>query len=64
MVGARVYETADYEKAISLVSDGALALEPLISRVFPLEKLQSAFEYLTGTPDAMKVLIQCNEVKE
>lgn len=64
MVGARVYEAADYEKAISLVSDGALALEPLISRVFPLEKLQSAFEYLTGTPDAMKVLIQCNEVKE
>lgn len=64
MVGARVYEAADYEQAIQLAADGALTLEPLISRVFPLEKLQTAFEYLTQAPDAMKVLIQCNEVNK
>lgn len=64
MVGARVYEVADYEQAIRLAAGGELELEPLISRVFPLENLQTAFEYLTRTPDAMKVLIQCNEVNE
>lgn len=64
MVGARVYEAADYEQAIKLAAGGELELEPLISRVFPLENLQTAFEYLTRTPDAMKVLIQCNEVNE
>ena len=64
MVGARVYEAADYEQTIGLAAGVELALEPLISRVFPLEKLQTAFDYLTRTPDAMKVLIQCNEVNE
>lgn len=61
MVGARVYEYEDYEKAIRLVADKALPLESLISSVFPLNQLQNAFEYLTASPDAMKVLIQCNE---
>ncbi len=61
MVGARVYEAVDYEQAIRLTAEGVLELEPLISRVFPLEGLQTAFEYLTSAPDAMKVLIQCNE---
>lgn len=61
MVGARVYEYEDYEKAIRLVADKVLPLESLISSVFPLNQLQNAFEYLTASPDAMKVLIQCNE---
>lgn len=64
MIGARVYEYEDYEKAIQLASEKVLPLESLISRVFPLEQLQNAFEYLCATPDAMKVLIECNEVKE
>ncbi|MBO4490100.1 MAG: alcohol dehydrogenase catalytic domain-containing protein [Lentisphaeria bacterium] len=65
MVGARVYEKEDYEKAIALTAGGALPLDTLISKVFPLADLQKAFEFLTQTPDAMKVLIQCNdEVKE
>lgn len=60
MVGARVYEHADYEQAIQLADSGELALEKLISKVFPIEEMQSAFEFLTSTPDAMKVLIKCN----
>lgn len=64
MLGARVYEASDYEKAIRLISNGSLELVPIISRIYPLENLQRAFEYLTQTPDAMKVLIQCSEVKE
>ena len=61
MVGARVYEYEDYEKAIALADSHTLPLEELISSVFPLEELQKAFEYLTQTPDSMKVLIQCNK---
>ena len=64
MIGTRVYEVQDYEKAIELAACGTLPLEALISRVFSLEELQAAFEFLTQTPDAMKVLVQCNEVNE
>ena len=64
MVGARVYEAQDYEQAIRLAAAGTLPLETLISKVFPLAELQSAFEFLTQTPDAMKVLIQCNHEVE
>ena len=64
MLGARVYEARDYEQAIALTAGGTLPLETLISKVFPLAELQNAFEFLTQTPDAMKVLIQCNEEVE
>ncbi|MBR7103512.1 MAG: alcohol dehydrogenase catalytic domain-containing protein [Lentisphaeria bacterium] len=64
MIGTRVYEYEDYEKAIELAGSGTLPLEELVSSVFPLEQLQEAFAYLCGTPDAMKVLIQCNEVNK
>ncbi|MBO4305380.1 MAG: alcohol dehydrogenase catalytic domain-containing protein [Lentisphaeria bacterium] len=64
MLGARVYEAQDYEKAIALAAGKTLPLENLISKVFPLAELQNAFEFLTQTPDAMKVLIQCNHEEE
>ncbi len=64
MIGARVYEKNDYEQAIRLISERTIAVDALISRVFPLSGLQTAFEYLTKEPDAMKVLIQCSEEKE
>ena len=64
MVGARVYEARDYEQAIALTAGGTLPLKKLISKVFPLAELQNAFEFLTQTPDAMKVLIQCNDEVE
>ena len=64
MLGARVYEAQDYEKAIALAASRSLPLETLISKVFPLAETQQAFEFLTQTPDAMKVLIQCTKEVE
>lgn len=64
MLGARVYEAKDYEQAIALAAGNTLPLEKLISEVFPLAELQQAFEFLTRTPDAMKVLIQCSSEVE
>lgn len=58
MVGARVYEPEDYERAIDLLAADALPLERLISAVEPLDRLPSVFEELDDAA-AMKVLIDC-----
>jgi (R,R)-butanediol dehydrogenase/meso-butanediol dehydrogenase/diacetyl reductase len=60
MRGARVYEPEDYEKALSLLASGDLPLEKMITRVVPLEEVQSAFEDLDASPNAMKVLLKCS----
>ena len=59
MIGARVYEPEDYEKAIELIASGELPLEELISKVEPLETLPNVFTELDSNPEAMKVLIDC-----
>jgi len=60
MVGARVYESRDYEEAIRLVATEAIDSKRLITSVQPLPDIQSAFEELSGNPKAMKTLIRCN----
>jgi len=57
--GARVYEPADYERAIELLAAGALPLERLISRVEPLERLPSLFAELSAAPSGVKFLVDC-----
>lgn len=59
LIGARVYEPEDYEKALRLIAAKTLPLERMITRVEPLDRIQSAFEELDATPDAMKILIDC-----
>jgi (R,R)-butanediol dehydrogenase / meso-butanediol dehydrogenase / diacetyl reductase len=59
IVGARVYEPEDYEKAIELLAAGALPLDRLISAVEPLQRLPSVFRELDADAAAMKILIDC-----
>jgi (R,R)-butanediol dehydrogenase/meso-butanediol dehydrogenase/diacetyl reductase len=59
IMGARVYEPEDYEKAIELLAAGALPLDRLISAVEPLHRLPSVFEELDADTAAMKILIDC-----
>lgn len=59
MIGTRVYEPQDYEKAVQLIAAKTLPLDSMITRVEPLDNIQAAFENLDATPDAMKVLIDC-----
>jgi (R,R)-butanediol dehydrogenase/meso-butanediol dehydrogenase/diacetyl reductase len=59
MAGARVYEPADYEEAISLLAAGTLPVDRLVTGVEPLERLPSLFAELRGDPQAMKTLIDC-----
>jgi threonine dehydrogenase-like Zn-dependent dehydrogenase len=60
IVGARVYEPADYDKAIRLVADGSLPLERLITAVEPLHNVPSVLAALGGgNATEVKVLVDC-----
>ncbi len=58
LIGARVYEPEDYEKAISLVASGVIDADTVITDVSPLADIQSAFEALDASPTALKSLIK------
>jgi 2-desacetyl-2-hydroxyethyl bacteriochlorophyllide A dehydrogenase len=57
--GARVYEPEDYERAISLLQEGSLPLERLITAVEPLDRLPAVFEEHVDSSSAMKILVDC-----
>ncbi|RMD88957.1 MAG: Zn-dependent alcohol dehydrogenase, partial [Alphaproteobacteria bacterium] len=61
LIGARVYEAEDYDKAIDLVARGAVGAETVITDVAPLARIQQAFEALDATPSALKTLIKVGE---
>ncbi|MGZ4333741.1 MAG: zinc-dependent alcohol dehydrogenase [Gaiellaceae bacterium] len=58
--GARVYEPADYERAIELLASGALPLERLVSRVEPLERLPAVFAEMASGLSDIKILVDCS----
>ncbi|MDN4599125.1 zinc-dependent alcohol dehydrogenase [Leifsonia virtsii] len=57
ILGARVYERPDFERAIELVAEGAIPADRLITRVVPLLEVASAFETLEAGR-AMKILVE------
>jgi threonine dehydrogenase-like Zn-dependent dehydrogenase len=59
LVGARLYERADFERAVALVADGTVPADLLISKVVPLAEAASAFEILEKGGDVMKILVEC-----
>ncbi|MFE9425796.1 zinc-binding dehydrogenase [Kitasatospora sp. NPDC006697] len=59
LVGARLYDRSDFEKAVELVADGSIPAERLISKVVPLTEAPAAFEALEGGGDVMKILVDC-----
>ena len=62
LIGARVYTADDYEKAISLIGDGAIDADTVITDVSPLTEIQGAFEALDSSPTALKSLIRIGDV--
>jgi (R,R)-butanediol dehydrogenase/meso-butanediol dehydrogenase/diacetyl reductase len=60
MVGARVYEARDYDRAIEMIAEG-LDVGRLITDRHPLGAVQQAFEALEGNATAMKTLIRVGE---
>lgn len=61
LIGARVYEPEDYEKAISIIASGGVDADTVITDVSPLSDIQAAFEALDRSPTAMKSLIKVGE---
>ncbi|MFI7300453.1 zinc-binding dehydrogenase [Streptomyces sp. NPDC050121] len=61
LVGARLYDRSDFEKAVALVADGTIPAERLISKVVPLTQAPAAFEALEGGGDVMKILVNCTD---
>ncbi|SHJ08917.1 zinc-dependent alcohol dehydrogenase [Pseudozobellia thermophila] len=59
LIGARVYEREDYDRAIDLVTKKELPLEDMITDVQPLTQIQEVFKKIDGNPDGLKVLMDC-----
>ncbi len=58
LIGARVYERADYEEAVRLLAAGVIPADTLITDVLPLEDAEEAFRIMDAG-ESMKVLIDC-----
>lgn len=61
LVGARVYEHEDFERAIALAASGKLPLERLITDVRPLDELERSMRQMEAGGEVMKILIRCSE---
>lgn len=59
LLGARVYERRDFERAVELLAAGAIPAHKLISAVEPLERAPEAFARLEEGAEIVKVLIDC-----
>jgi 2-desacetyl-2-hydroxyethyl bacteriochlorophyllide A dehydrogenase len=56
ILGARVYQRADFETAVELVASGVIPADLLITRIVPLEETSAAFDDLEAGR-AMKILV-------
>lgn len=61
LIGARVYEPLDFEKAISLAASGELPLSEIISDIRPLAELQASFQAMESGGQVMKILLTLQE---
>lgn len=57
IVGTRVYERADFEEAIRLLTIGVVPADTLITDVMPLSEASAAIERLSSGEDIMKLLV-------
>jgi 2-desacetyl-2-hydroxyethyl bacteriochlorophyllide A dehydrogenase len=62
ILGARVYQRADFTAAVHLVAAEAVPVEALISRIEPLPAAANAFAALESGAQVMKVLVDCQAV--
>jgi 2-desacetyl-2-hydroxyethyl bacteriochlorophyllide A dehydrogenase len=58
LVGARVYERADFEEAVLLLAEGRIPVDALVTDVLPLAETAEAFAALEAGR-AMKILVEC-----
>jgi (R,R)-butanediol dehydrogenase/meso-butanediol dehydrogenase/diacetyl reductase len=61
LLGARLYDRSDFERAVDLVASRQVPLAGLVSRVVPLPQVSEAFMALQAGEAVTKVLIDCRE---
>ncbi|MFF5139230.1 zinc-binding dehydrogenase [Streptomyces sp. NPDC013157] len=61
LVGARLYDRGDFERAVALVADGTIPAQHLITKIVPLTEAPAAFEALESGGDVMKILVDCTD---
>jgi len=59
ILGARVYQRVDFEKAVELLASGVIPADSLITKIVPLHETQDAFADLEAGR-AMKILVAVN----
>ncbi len=60
LIGVRLYEEEDFDRAIQLASSGSLHLDRLITQTLPIDDVQQTFETIDSHPDGIKYLIDCS----
>jgi len=63
ILGARVYQRTDFERAVELIADGTIPSELLITAIVPLAETRAAFDELEAGR-AMKVLVDVQAGQE
>ena len=61
MIGARVYEPQDFEKAVQIAASGKLPLAKMITNVVDLENVGSALQEMEQCGPVMKTLVRCGD---
>jgi (R,R)-butanediol dehydrogenase/meso-butanediol dehydrogenase/diacetyl reductase len=56
ILGARVYQRADFERAIALLASGVIPVDTLVTSVVPLDQTGQALEDL-ASGQALKILV-------
>lgn len=58
LFGSMMYRHEDYIEAASLISEGKIILDPLVSKHFPFEKYHDAYQFIGESGDkVMKVMV-------
>jgi 2-desacetyl-2-hydroxyethyl bacteriochlorophyllide A dehydrogenase len=60
LVGARVYEPEDFEKAIAIAASSAIPASRLITDIVPLDGLEGALRQMESGGEVMKILVKCS----
>ncbi|MHC3470824.1 zinc-dependent alcohol dehydrogenase [Streptomyces sp. 7R007] len=61
LVGARLYDRGDFERAVALVADGTVPAQRLITKIVPMTEAPAAFAALESGGDVMKILVDCTD---
>ena len=61
LIGVRVYEPEDFDRAIALIAGEEIDLGNIITEVKALDEVKDVFESTLSNPQAMKSVVKCSQ---